>query len=357
MSRQPHYDDLDEMLVPKDLQKAEKEKAAKKAANGKPQTQKERKADQKKQEQRRTILTIAVIFVVLLAFVIGVGVAMSRRVDPPDNHTTQSAKVKKAQPDPDKTAFRSESNIPALSDEGVKGLLKEAYYTVDGDLAVTLNLSNGTASKHKLAKVGIRIFNGDDETVAQQTIDQFDPECYVEAGGYGEVYFLINKEYVVLSNDPLSELGTTLEIGSIPTDAKATAANQDSGNAPVVGNGDKDIAAGRSFYENLSNLPALATDGIKATVIRARYTNDGSLAVTLSLSNGTDANQLVKSMAITIKNGGGDVIADGRLTGIDHTVPKGAYNELHLIIDKANVLIADDSLATLSTVITVNPGA
>ncbi len=357
MSRQPHYDDLDEMLVPKELQKAEKEKAAKKAGVGTKKTAKERKAEQKKQEQRQTILTVVVIFVVLLALVIGIGVAMSKRVEPQgQNSTSQSAKVEKAQPDPDKTAFRSESNIPVLSDEGVKGLLKEAYYTVDGDLAVTLNLSNGTTSKHKLAKVGIRIFNGEDETVAQQTIDKFDPECYVEAGGYGEVYFLINKEYVVLSNDPLEKLGTTLEIGSIPTDAKATVAG-DKDNGPVVGKGDKDIAAGRSFYENTGNIPAMASDGIKATVIRARYTNDGSLAVTLSLSNGTSANQRVESMQITIKNGGGDVIADSRLTGIDHTVPTGSYNELHLILDKADVRLSDDPLSTLSTIITVNPGA
>ena len=161
----------------------------------------------------RIIGIIAIAFVVVLALLIAVGIWMTSRVP-------QENRIRKSPIDTSKGYFLSEQNIPGRSNQGVKGLLKEAYFTTDGNLAVTLNLSNGTPKDMEVTNVGIRIFNDKDQTVAQDklTVDDFQIEYVVKANGYGEMYFEIDKAHVVKADDPLKVLGTTLEIGCVPTD-------------------------------------------------------------------------------------------------------------------------------------------
>ena len=361
MSQSNNYDDLDEMLVPQDnsvdeedihvggkaaeLSKSSKEKK-KAPEKSKQQIAKEAK---KRRETVNTVVTVGLVFALVLALLIMVGVAMSKRAGT-DQPTTQQ--VVKADPDPDKSAFINESNVPELSAEGVKGMLKEAYYTKDGGLAVTLNLSNGTDSEHQLVRVNARIFNAAGETVAQETIDKFDPECFVPAGGHGEVYFVIKRENVVLRNDPLSELGTTLEIGSTPTDGSGKTKPTTDGKGP------KDIAPDRTCYENTANIPELSEEGIKGSIIRARYTNDGSLAVTLSLSNGMDEDHAVTKVDLLLENGDGGLIVNHSLDEFEEKtiVKANSYNEIDFIIDTSYVNIHDDPLSTLACTVSIGSG-
>lgn len=351
MARQNSYDDLDEMLVPQDTQSDQEEdiqvpKSLQKAAKGqakKPPYQ-AGKAAEKRAEKIRTIVTLVVVFVALAAVLIAVGIAMGDRAG------VNEKNFKKADPDPNRTMFLNKANIPELSAEGVKGMIKEAYFTVDGDLAVTLKLSNGTGTEHEVVRIACTIFNDKDETVARQTIDKFDPEVKVPAGGFDEAYFIIDESNVALPNDPLTHLGTTLEIGSIPADGSA--AEEENADGP------KAIAEGRTYYENTGNIPELSAEGVKGTIIRARYTNDGSLAVTLSLSNGTDQKQQVTQVDLSIANGEGATIAADNITTFETpcVVPSKSYTELDLIIDTAKVPLKDDSLSTLSCTVTIGTG-
>lgn len=356
MARQHSYDDLDEMNVPAsakggdldEIHVPKKAKEPKKGQGAKTPRQLEREA-KKRKETLKIVMIVAAIFLVVVAAVIAVGIAMGHRagVDSP------SKTVTKALPDETRTMFLNEQNIPELSAEGVKGLLKEAYFTVDGDLAVTLKLSNGTASEQEVVRVACTIFNEKNETVARQTIDEFDPAVKVPAGGYSEAYFIIDEKNVALPKDPLSQLGTTLEIGSNPTDgsAKDNAVAEDP-NAP------KAIADGRTYYENTGNIPELSAEGVKGTVIRAQYTNDGSLAVTLSLSNGMDADHQVTKVDVSIANGDGATIGSQSFTTFDSPciVRKQSYSQLDLIIDTANVPLKDDPLSTLSCTVSIGTG-
>lgn len=346
------YDDLDEMrVVDKNGEEIvddihERPKAKGKKTGGKAGApQKSAYMLQKEAAERaqktKTIVVVAVVFVALMALLITVGVMMYQR---------GSGGVNKAKPAEGMTMYLNEGNIPALSVEGVKGLLKEAYYTVGGDLAVTLNLSNGTELEHRVTKLNIRIFNGEDETIAAQTVDSFSPKCYVPAGGYGEVYFVIDRKNVEKHNDSLSMLGTTLEITSVPIKD-----DKDSD-----GNGPKDIAPGRTYFENIGNLPALSADGIKATVIRARYTNDGSLAITLSLSNGSNMDKNVTAIDVSIQNGNtGETIAAYDFDSLDTPckVQAMSYGEIDLIIDAPYVPLQKDSLESLSCTVSVSANA
>ncbi len=366
MSQQNRRDDLDEMLLPEGIQKEiddqiklrepKKKTTAKTAATPKTKRAKAAKTSRKDQKQVYVAIGIGIaLFVVLLVVLLMIGIAGG---NPSDGRSDRpyTEQVEMAQPDPDKTAFYNAGNVPELSEEGVKGLLKQAYYTVDGDLAVVLNLSNGTASEQQVVRINATVFNDKQETVAQQTIDRFDPACYVGALRHGEIYFVIDRQNVVLRNDPLSKLGVTLEIASIPTDGSTV--DRPQGNGPVVGDGPKDIAEGRSFYENLGNLPQMSEEGVKASIIRARYTNDGSLAVTLSLSNGTPDKQQVSKLDFLLQNGNGETIANYSFDSFETPVviDSKSFTEAELMVDAGYVEKQDDSLATLSCTISVSAG-
>ncbi len=293
------------------------------------------------------IVGIVAAFVVVVGALIGVGIMMGNRAG--IGSAGNEAIVQKADPEPGRTYFKSEID-PPLSAEGVKGRLKEVYYTKDGGLGVTLRLSNGTSSEQKLVTVGIRIFNDADETIAQQKIDSFKPVCKIPAGGYNDVYFTIDKDSVMIKDDSLKSLGTTLEIGSQPTDGNKK--NESDGTGP------KDIAPNRTYFENMGNIPELSAEGVKAAVVRARYTNDGSLSVTLSFSNGTETDQQVSKVDVLIQNGNGETVAKQIFDTFDPAciVKKQSYTEYELIIDAAYVSIQDDPLSTLANTVSVSAG-
>jgi len=346
-------DELDEMLVPQDhtienddevqVGKPKKGKSAPKEEPQKPPRQRE-KEDRIKKESARTLLIVVLCFALLLGSLIGVGIVMGRRA----GVGSENNAVQKAEPAPGRTYFKS--NIePELSAEGVKGRLKEAYYTKDGKLAVTLRLSNGMATEQKLVKLDIRIFNDNDETVAAKTIERFKPACTITANGRVDYYFEIEKKYVKLSDDPLKSLGTTMEIGSQST-------GNDKNGQQSDGKGPKDIAPGREYYENTGNIPALSADGVNASVIRARYTNDGSLAVTLSVSNGTPKKQQVSMIDLLINNGAGETIASYKFDSLETpcVVESQAYVEYDVIVDAPYVPLQNDPLSTLSCTVSVS---
>ncbi|MBQ9414718.1 MAG: DUF3157 family protein [Clostridia bacterium] len=170
-------------------------------------------------EQRKTVRTVLIVvgsFLALLLVLLAIGVAMSQRAGTltPSSNTQQveedrSSKAVKAE---GKTYFKNEGNKPELSDEGVKALITEAYYTVEGDLAVTLSLSNGTETDKTLNRLKIRVFNDKNETIAEQGFDTFDPPVRVPAGQYTSAYFVINAAYVALRDDSLKSIGSTIEI-------------------------------------------------------------------------------------------------------------------------------------------------
>ncbi len=345
------YDDLDEMLVPQDhsqeledvvevgpkQKEAQNKKKAKKASKELPYQR--QKVEKQKKQQIRTIVIVAISFAVLVAGLIGIGIWMGYRAG------VETDTYKKAEPAEGRTFFNSDIK-PELSAEGVKGRLKEVYYTKDGGLGVTLSLSNGTASRHQLVSVGIRIFNDADETIAEYDVTEFKRSCEIAAGGYNEVYFTIDKDHVYIKDDALSSLGTTLRIGS-----KAVGASKE-----PVATGPKDIAPNRTYYDYPGGIPELSAEGVKASIIKAQYTNDGSLAVTLSVSNGTPQDQQVTMVDLLMQNAAGETIADYTFESFDEptTVLTNAYAQMTVIVDTAYVPLKDDPLNTLTNTVSVS---
>jgi len=361
MSRSDQYDELEEMTISAaDAKKAEmeddiylggKQKSPKQKPGEKPKTpyQLQKEAEQRR-ARLRMILIISAVFLVVLAALIAVGVAFT--ADTPEY-------VEKSTRDESRGYFLNTKNLPEMDPAGVRGMIKEAYFTTDGDLAVTLNLSNGTASEHEIVRVAATIVNGDQGIVAKQTFEgaQFVKTFTVPAGGRSEMYIEIDEENVLLPEDTLRELGSTFEIGSKPTDGKMPTTQP---KGAVVGDGPKDVADNRRYYENLGNMPEFSAEGLKASVVRARYTNDGSLVLDFSVSNGTDKDQTLSSLILLMQNGAGDVITEytfADLAAQGHVIAAQSYDEVQLIVDTANVRIKDDTLETLSINVTVTSTA
>lgn len=102
------------------------------------------------------------------------------------------------------------------------------------------------------------------------------------------------------------------------------------------------------FYSN--DEPELSTEGIKGVISEAYYTNDGCLALKLTLSNGLDAEHYLTSLEVVVKNGEEETIA----TGYTDAIPEGycieaqGYNTFLFYINKEYVQIANDDLDELS---------
>lgn len=120
--------------------------------------------------------------------------------------------------------FLREDAVPALSEEGVKCAIVEAFYTNDGGLMLKLKLSNGTDSNRRLLTLDVVLENEDGEEIAVAATDQISGEFYVPAGGYGNMEFYISPEYLKKTDDDLDTL--TYEIRVTSEAAEETTATQ-----------------------------------------------------------------------------------------------------------------------------------
>ncbi len=114
--------------------------------------------------------------------------------------------------------FYKFDNLPEMDPSGVKGMVGKAYFTIDGNLAVTLNLSNGTSSEQEVVQMTATIYNENGEIIADQELDvtDFSKRCIVSANDRSELYFEIDESNIVLPQDDLDAVGSTLVIGSVP---------------------------------------------------------------------------------------------------------------------------------------------
>lgn len=222
------YEDLEEMRVPQEPDNKQlaadggnKEKpygTGRKAVYNTPaarQTRRSAKAQAKARENTMLFLVMGISFVVLLIVLVIVGIVMSNRAGTiPQTVPQQQTESTKLAMAAGKSYFKNDSNRPALSEEGVKGAITEAYYTEDGSLAVTLSLSNGKETDQRLSRLSLRLLNKEQDLIAEQSFDAFDPAIVVKAGSYESAYLVIDRSYVKLTDDPLSSLTLTLEITS-----------------------------------------------------------------------------------------------------------------------------------------------
>ena len=112
---------------------------------------------------------------------------------------------------------------------------------------------------------------------------------------------------------------------------------------------------GATVFQQPDAVPEISPDGVKGAVTQAYYTNDGHMAIRLSLSNGMGAAQQMRSIEIKVANGDGVPIADGYAEAVEDGVvlPPDEFTPFLLYIAPDQIQITDDPLTTLSFEITV----
>ena len=112
---------------------------------------------------------------------------------------------------------------------------------------------------------------------------------------------------------------------------------------------------GATVFQQPDAVPEISPDGVKSAVTQAYYTNDGHMAIRLSLSNGMGAAQQMRSIEIKVANGDGVPIAAGYAEAVEDGVvlPPDEFTPFLLYIAPDQIQITDDPLPTLSFEITV----
>ena len=112
---------------------------------------------------------------------------------------------------------------------------------------------------------------------------------------------------------------------------------------------------GATVFQQPDAVPEISPDGVKGAVTQAYYTNDGHMAIRLSLSNGMGAAQQMRSIEIKVANGDGVPIAAGYAEAVEDGVvlPPDEFTPFLLYIAPDQIQITDDPLTTLSFEITV----
>ena len=106
----------------------------------------------------------------------------------------------------DSPLFNRPDDQPEMSEEGIKAVIQQAYFTKDNHLAVVLLLSNGLNTRHHLTYLNVRIKNEDGETVAAGATDKIPDSFYIEPLSTAPFTFYISPEYIELPNDDLDQL-------------------------------------------------------------------------------------------------------------------------------------------------------
>ncbi len=120
-----------------------------------------------------------------------------------------------------------------------------------------------------------------------------------------------------------------------------------------------EMAAGKSYFKNDGNRPEMSEEGVKGAITEAYYTEDGSLAVTLSLSNGKETDQRLSRLSLRILNKNGDLIAERAFDGFNPeiVVQAGGYESAYLVIDPSYVKLTDDPLSSLTVTLEITSAA
>lgn len=112
---------------------------------------------------------------------------------------------------------------------------------------------------------------------------------------------------------------------------------------------------GAAVFQQPDAEPEVSSDGVKGAVTQAYYTNDGHMAIRLSLSNGMGTAQQMRSIEIRVMNGEGVQIASGYAEAVEDgaVLAPDEFTPFLLYIAPDQIQVSADPLTTLSFEITV----
>lgn len=109
------------------------------------------------------------------------------------------------------------------------------------------------------------------------------------------------------------------------------------------------MASESGHFLNENSLPELSPEGLKCSITEAYYTENGDLMLKLKFSNGTDNDEHLKTLDITLKNENQEPIAVAGTDEIDPNfiIQAGGYSDLVFYIPPEYIAIKNDDLDKL----------
>ncbi|MBE6778358.1 MAG: hypothetical protein E7541_03125 [Ruminococcaceae bacterium] len=165
-----------------------------------------REANRKElREHRGDIIVLGVILAVIVA--IGVGVFIYQSI--------QASKAQWKEQDDSMTYFSRMDDRPELDPNKVTAVVRQAYYTKGGYLAVEMLLGNGSEKLCHVNSISLEIYSSPSGAlIASGSSDQIPTTFTIPAGDTNDFTFYISPEYVQIKDDPLSSLRYSIGVDS-----------------------------------------------------------------------------------------------------------------------------------------------
>lgn len=104
-----------------------------------------------------------------------------------------------------------------LSADGIKGAVTQVYYSLDGSLAVFLDLGNGMETAQHPVSIYVQLENEDGAVIGAGRSDNIPADFAVEAGEREAFLLYIAPEHVQIAEDDLDQIGYEITIQSEDT--------------------------------------------------------------------------------------------------------------------------------------------
>ena len=129
---------------------------------------------------------------------------------------TRAAKADRfAKDDSRDTYFLAADATPDMEQAGITAAVSEVYYTKGGYLCVKLALGNGADTAMRLEAIDLVLYNADEQQIASGYAAT-SGELVVPAGGYDDYTFYVSPEHITITDDPLTDVGYTVNVTGSP---------------------------------------------------------------------------------------------------------------------------------------------
>ncbi len=221
--------------------------------------------------------------------------------------------------------------LPEMSDTAVNSVLKRAYYTVDGGMALVVCFSNGTDTDIALQRLKVDVTTASREYVASQQSIALEKPCLVPHGGYEDALLVLDRQYVTPDNLVLENLQLLCVVRG-----ECVGTTEDVYGSFTFGSGDRQLN-GETDIVCDTNLPPMKNDEVRVSILMIAQTWDGSLAMKLMFANGFDTPRQIGEVDFSLLDDRDEIFADRQFEHLAVTVPANGYAETELLIDKAYV--------------------
>lgn len=112
------------------------------------------------------------------------------------------------------TYFINNAETAEMGEEGISGVITQAYYTKNGGIYIYLSFANAEATTQHPTRIHVKLMNGNDEVIASAATEDVHEDYYLVAGGRKAYELFIPKKYVQIPDDPLSEISYEITVDS-----------------------------------------------------------------------------------------------------------------------------------------------